>query len=249
MEDLSPRLDRFFQKLRSREALIAADVDAIRALPFKLRTLTPSQYMVREGQLPQRFGIICDGFAYRQKLTIEGDRQIAMILVPGDMLDLPNLFLRESDHDIQALTALTMAEVPLEAVRELVLARPMIARALWTDSLVEGSITREWLLNVGRRNARTRIAHLLCEFQLRLESIGQGEAEGYELPMTQEQLGDALGLTPVHVNRMLQSLEREGLIHRRQRRIKVQDWPKLRLAGQFNQRYLHLTNVKPSANF
>lgn len=225
-----------------RAPVLADDEAAVRSLPFKLRTVAASQYIVREGQVPKRCGLICEGFAYRQKLTVDGNRQIAMVLVPGDLIDLQNLFLTESDHDIQALTAVTLAELPIEALTQIVRDHPGISRALWTDSLVESSIAREWLLNVGRRNARTRIAHLLCEFQTRLSAIGEGEQDGYELPMTQEQLGDALGLTPVHVNRMLQGLERDGLINRHQRRVKVEDWNRLKAAGQFNPRYLHLDN-------
>ena len=235
-------LDRSIYKLRSRATLDDGDAVALRALPFKMRTLAASQYFIREGQRPQRSGIICDGYAYRQKLTVEGDRQIVMVLMPGDFVDLQNLFLSESDHDIQALTNLTVAEVPIEAVAELIGRRPAVARALWTDSLVEASIAREWQLNTGRRNARTRIAHLLCEFQQRLRLIGVGEDGSYELPMTQEQLGDALGLTPVHVNRMLQRLERDGLISRHKRRVMVEDWARLGSAGQFNPRYLPMND-------
>ena len=234
--------DRMLHKLRRCGALDSADEAAVRALPFKMRQIAASQYIVREGQLPKRCGVICEGYAYRQKLTVDGDRQIVMVLVPGDLLDLQNLFLTESDHDIQALTVTSIAEVPIGAIADLVAARPGVGRALWADSLVEASITREWLLNVGRRNARTRIAHLLCEFRQRLQTIGEGEESGYELPMTQEQMGDALGLTPVHVNRMLQGLERDGLINRRQRRVTVEDWEALKLAAQFNPRYLHLHN-------
>jgi CRP-like cAMP-binding protein len=238
-------MERLFRKLSCRTALCDADRRALASLATKERTFAASQYLLREGALPTRCGIICEGFAYRQKLTIEGDRQIVMVLVPGDVLDVQNLYLQKSDHDIQALTALTVAEASIEGVRRIVEEHPALARALWTDALVECSIAREWLLNVGRRNARTRLAHLLCEFQLRLELIGEGEDDGYELPMTQEQLGDALGLTPVHVSRMLQSLERDGLITRRQRRLSVVDWAELRIAAQFNPRYLHLTDRLP----
>ena len=243
MDTVKDCFDRFVLKLRRFAPVTDADEAALRALPLKMRELSATQYLVREGQLPTRCGIIAHGFAYRQKLTIEGDRQITMVLVPGDLLDLQNLFLRESDHDIQALTPLTFAEIPIEAIREAIDLRPALTQALWTDSLVEAAVTREWLLNVGRRNAKTRLAHLLCEFQLRLESVGEGEESSYELPMTQEQLGDALGLTPVHVNRMLQALERDSLISRRHRRIRVIDWPRLRIAGQFNARYLHQHNM------
>jgi CRP-like cAMP-binding protein len=106
--------------------------------------------------------------------------------------------------------------------------------------LVDASIFREWILNVGRRDARTRLAHVLCEFSIRLEAQGLADENGYELPMTQEQLADVLGLTPVHVNRTIMALEAEGFIARDKRRLRFPDWRKMRDVADFNQRYLHL---------
>jgi CRP-like cAMP-binding protein len=127
---------------------------------------------------------------------------------------------------------------------QLIEACPAAGQALWVDALVESSIHREWLLNVGRRNARSRLAHLLCEFSVRLKQSTPGDAMAYELPMTQEQLGDALGLTPVHVNRVLKSLETDGLIARKKRQVSVIDWAGLRDAAEFNERYLHLGQTR-----
>jgi CRP-like cAMP-binding protein len=106
--------------------------------------------------------------------------------------------------------------------------------------LVDASIFREWTLNVGRRDARTRTAHLLCEFAMRLEVAGLGEQFDYELPMTQDQLADALGLTPVHVNRTLKALEAEGLIERTRRSVRIVNWKALANVGDFDPNYLHL---------
>jgi CRP-like cAMP-binding protein len=112
---------------------------------------------------------------------------------------------------------------------------------------VDGSIFREWIMNVGRRDARTRISHLLCEFSLRLKVAGLGEQDNYQLPMTQEQLGDATGLTSVHVNRVLMALEAEGLIERAtSRSIAIGDWKKLAAAGDFNSTYLHMPESEPA---
>ena len=211
----------------------------VAALPFKLRTIDATTYMLREGQHPTRCAFMVEGLAYRQKLTSNGEREIVSIIMPGDFADLQNLFLDESDHDIQALTRLTFADIPVPALRALIAACPNAARALWMDALVEGSIHREWLLNIGRRNAKGRLAHLICEFSVRFGITGCDE-HAYELPMTQEQLGDALGLTPVHVNRVLKALETDGLIARKKRRLTVVDWSALRDAAEFNPRYLHL---------
>ncbi|MES3153840.1 Crp/Fnr family transcriptional regulator [Sphingomonas faeni] len=217
----------------------AADRALVAALPFKVRTIEPSTYMLREGQHPTRCAFIIEGLAYRQKLTPDGEREIVSIIMPGEFADLQNLFLEESDHDIQALTRLTLADIPISALRELVTSCRAAGEALWIDALIESSIHREWLLNIGRRNARSRLAHLLCEFSVRFRTSA-GADMAYELPMTQEQLGDALGLTPVHVNRVLKSLETDGLIARKKRQVSVIDWPRLRDAAEFNERYLHL---------
>jgi CRP-like cAMP-binding protein len=113
--------------------------------------------------------------------------------------------------------------------------------AMWYDTLVDGSVFREWIANVGRRDARTRIAHLLCEFSLRLKVAGLGEATDYELPMTQEQIADCVGLTPIHVNRTLKALEVEQLIARKtSRTVTIGDWNKLANVGDFDSTYLHL---------
>ena len=125
-------------------------------------------------------------------------------------------------------------------LRELVDARPAIRQAVIASVLIEASIFREWVLNVGRRDARTRLAHLLCEFAIRMEAQGLIDGGGFELPITQEQLADAVGLTPVHVNRTLKSLEADGLITRNKRNIVFPSWERMRDVGDFNPRYLHL---------
>jgi CRP-like cAMP-binding protein len=119
-------------------------------------------------------------------------------------------------------------------------------RAMWIDALVDGAIFREWIMNVGRRDARTRLAHLFCEFSLRLKLVGLGQHNGYELPMTQEQLGDATGLTSVHVNRTIKTMERDSLITRSSARsIHIGDWRKLAEVGEFDPTYLHMREGDP----
>jgi CRP-like cAMP-binding protein len=132
--------------------------------------------------------------------------------------------------------------IPVEAMRETAFARPSVGMAMWYETLVEASIFREWILNIGRRNARTRIAHLLCEFALRLEIAELGKMTGYTLPITQDQLADAVALTSVHVNRTLMRLEADGLIKRSKREITINDWTQLAKAGDFQPRYLHLAS-------
>lgn len=233
-------LTRLVARLGLRSPLSADDIAAVRQLRCRLRSAPIGDTLVREGEPPSRCAFILSGYAYRQKLTRSGDREIVAVLLPGDLIDLQNVFFAASDHDVVALTGLSLAELDLAELRALALARPGIARALWIDGQVEASIAREWLLNLGRRDARTRLAHLLCEFHARLRFGGAEASAPYELPMTQEQFGDTLGLTPVHINRMFQQLERDGLITRERRMMRVLDWEALKGAGQFNERYLHM---------
>ena len=209
-------------------------------MPFTLKTLEPQSYTVLEGDAPTQCGVLVSGSAYRQKLTGDGTRQIVAIHIPGEALDFQSLFLDVADHNVQTLTRAEVAFIPRRELQDLARSRAAIGHAILVTILVEASIFREWVLNVGRHDSRTRTAHLLCEFAIRLDAQGLAEDYGYHLPMTQEQLADALGLTPVHVNRTLKGLQAEGLISREGRQVSFPDWRRLREAADFNQRYLHL---------
>ena len=212
----------------------------ILALPYRLRVLDAGSYLVREGDRPGYCTMLVSGYAFRQKFTGEGSRQILALCIPGDAVDLQNMFLDVSDHSVQLFTKCMVADVPRDTMQDLVLKQPAIGSAIIQLTLVDASILREWVVNIGRRDARRRIAHILCEFAVRLESRGLTVDHGYELPMTQEQLADATGLTSVHVNRVLKSLETEGLITRKRRHIHFDDWRALQDVGDFSRRYLHI---------
>jgi CRP-like cAMP-binding protein len=228
------------RKLAMHEELSSVDRAAILALPYTLRKLAGGQYLVWDGDKPQNTCLLLSGYAYRHKLAGNGGRQILSIHMKGDIVDLQNSLLGTADHNVQMLASGEVALIPVEDMRELAFAHPSVGMAMWYETLVEGSIFREWVLNIGRRDARTRIAHLLCEFALRLEVAELGQQNGYELPITQEQLADAVALTSVHVNRMLMQLEKDGLIMRTKRMIAITDWPELVKVADFQPRYLHL---------
>jgi len=176
----------------------------------------------------------------RHKVAGNGSRQILSIHMKGDLIDLQNSLLGVADHNVQMLTSGQIALIPVQAIRDIAFRVPAVGMAMWYETLVEGSIFREWILNVGRRDAFTAIAHLLCEFALRLEVAALGKAVNYELPLTQEQLADAVALTPVHVNRTLMRLEQEGHIRRDKRTIQIDDWQHLAKVADFEPRYLHI---------
>ena len=235
-------LQNLVQQLELYAGLPVEDLQAVFDLPHLVRRLDLGSFLIREGDQPQTACVLVSGYAVRQKGTGDGSRQILAMCIPGDAIDLQNLFLDVSDHAVQMLTQSKVADVPRVALQDLVLQRPAIAAAILRLTLVEASIMREWLANVGRRDARQRVAHILCELAVRLESRGLATGRGFELPMTQEQLADATGLTSVHVNRVLKGLEAEGLISRKRRHIRFGNRRALEEAGDFNRRYLHISD-------
>jgi CRP-like cAMP-binding protein len=232
------------RKLRLWTQLGPDEEQALLALPHTLSHAEAGKYIVREGDEVRHSCLLVSGFAYRQKVTRNGARSISAIHMQGDLVDLQNSLLGYADHSVQALTRAEIASIPREAIVALAFQFPRIGMAMWYDTLVDASIFREWILNIARRESIERIAHLLCEFGVRLEALGLGERLSYELPMTQEQLADATGLTPVHVNRTLKELEARGLITRTVRYVAVADWSNLERAGDFSDAYLHLPNGK-----
>ena len=232
------------RKLQLWKRLGEEECAALLALPHEVEELAPSAYVVREGQQTKHSCLLISGFAFRQKVARSGARSINAVHMQGDIVDLQNSLLGRADHSVQALTRARIARIPREAIVALAFQFPNPGMAMWYDTLVDASIFREWILNIARRDAQTRIAHLLCEFGVRLESLGLSDRSSYEFPMTQEQLADATGLTPVHVNRSLRELEERGLITRTARYLCVADWSLLKQAGEFDVAYLHLEGAQ-----
>ena len=215
------------------------DRAAIEALPFNRQHFGKEAYIVREGQAVAECALLLSGFAFRQKLLRSGSRQIISFHVAGEFVDLQNSLLKVADHNVQSLSRTEVARIPIPAVIALSDERPAVRRAMWSDTLVDASIFREWVVNVGRRDSRTRIAHLLCELALRLTHAGLHNGNTFDLPVTQEQLADATGQTAVHTNRTLQSLRRDRLIQLDAGSLRILDWAGLRAAGDFDELYLH----------
>ena len=208
-------------------------------LPFTSKAFGKETYIVREGQEVSDCSLILNGFAFRQKLLRNGSRQIISIHIPTEFVDLQNGLLGVADHSVQGLGQCELAIIPRRAIMDLQEQRPGIRMAMWIDTLLDASIFREWVVNVGRRDSRARIAHLLCELALRLEKIGLGQDRTFEFPLTQEQLADATGLTPVHTNRTLQTLRKNGLIQLTARSLTILDWAALKEVADFDELYLH----------
>lgn len=235
----SSMLSPIVEKLAKHTKITPSEAEAISGLPYRLEKAEPGTYLVREGDKANSCIAVISGFTYRSKVTGSGARQILSINLRGDLVDLQNSMLEQADHSVQALTYSEVAYITHRSILALAQLNPGIAQALWRDTLVDGSVFREWLLNVGQRNARQRVAHLICELALRQEQAGLCKGPDYEWPITQEQIGDATGLTAVHVNRTIQQMRTEKLIAIVGRSLTIIDWPTLRQAGDFKTGYLH----------
>lgn len=238
---------RLIRKLEAIVDLSDIERKALLGLPMTIKGLGPDEDFVRDGDRPSDCCLIVEGFACRYKILADGRRQIMSFHIPGDIPDLQSLHLKVMDHSISTLVPSTVGFIPHEALREFTHRHPRIGDALWRDTLIDAAVFREWIIGIGRRSAYTRIAHLFCELLVRLRSVGIAEAHTIDLPITQAELGDALGLSTVHVNRVLQELRGDGLITLRGRYLSVQDWPGLKAAGEFDPTYLHLSGTATAA--
>ena len=238
--DLAPEHDVLVRKLRSIGPLTTDERQALRSLPLTLEALGPDHDIVREGDRPSACCLVVKGFVCRYKLTEDGRRQIFSFHTPGDIPDLQSLHLRVMDHSIKTLTPSKVALIPHESMRDLMRRFPHVADVLWRDTLVDAAIFREWMLGIGRRSALARIAHLFCEIFVRLRAVGLAEGDECKFPITQQEIGDALGLSTVHVNRSLQELRADGLLQLRRGVLRILDWERFKEAGEFDAGYLHL---------
>jgi CRP-like cAMP-binding protein len=232
-------IEGMIRKLGGLVSFTDADREALARLPYRTQIVGPGTHLVREGNNTTECCLLVSGYACRNKLTSDGGRQIVSFHIPGDLLDLQHLLLPRADHNVQTITSATVAWIPSAELHKLGQMHPAIGEALWRDTLIDASIFREWVLNVGRRDAKTRIAHMLCEFVARHEAAGLGSPDSFEVPMTQEQIGDATGLTAVHVNRMFRALEEDGVITRKGKSITICDWARMRKVADFHPGYLH----------
>ena len=233
------------RKLESYGPLPEDDKELIRSLTRTVKHCEAHTDIIREGEKPSDVILILDGFAYRYKALANGDRQIVAYLLPGDFCDLHVFLLGEMDHSIAALTDAQTAKLSRQSILDL-LDRPAISRAMLMATLVDEATLREWLINIGQRSAEHRVAHFLCEWHRRLKAIGLTSHEGCELPLTQAEIGETMGLSTVHVNRTMQALRDKQLILIGRKRMVIPDMERLCRHCGFRPNYLHLEGM-PSA--
>lgn len=205
-------------------------------------TVRQRRDLIREGDRPRGVNLILDGWAFRYKTLEDGRRQIISFYLPGDLCDLHGYILKEMDHSVGALTQVRYVEVARERIEALTAIGPRLQQALWWDTLVTAAVQREWTVNLGQRDAIERLSHLFCELFFRLRAVGLTDGRRCEIPLTQTDLAEATGMTPVHVNRMVQELRARGLIRWKGREFEALDLDGLCDVAMFNATYLHLDN-------
>lgn len=210
------------------------------ALTSRPRAVRMHEDIARDGETPQDVRLIVEGFACRYKLMPSGRRSIMAYLLPGDFCDLYAATLKRMDHGVLSLTECMVVDIPHTVIDEIMENRPNLARALWWATLADQAIMREWLVNVGQRPAEQKLAHLLCELRVRLSAVGMVRENTFKLPLTQEELGHTLGISTVHVNRVLQHLRGSGLVRLLEKTVMIPDVAKLEEYAEFDSEYLNL---------
>ena len=221
------------ERLGARAQLSADDQRALLALPYQERLVGPGGYVVEEGELIRGWHVQLSGVTHRHRISADGLRRIVGMHGPGDFLNLPITPPATSEDFVQALTRVRVAIVQTEAILALSQERLSILRAICGEIAADISIYRAWISNVGRREARARIAYLLCELVMRSHPGGGADGCSITLPMSQVDIADATGITTVHVNRTLRAMQMQGLIRRHRRNIHIPDWRALTRIAEF----------------
>ena len=230
----------FIRKLEYGAELSDTDRRVLEDAASDVREIGARTDVIGQGERPDNVHVLIDGWACRYKLLPDGDRQIMAYLIPGDFCDLHVAILGEMDHGIATVSNCKIAYIPDQIVSELTSRGGTINRALWWATLVDEATLREWLANMGRRPADQQLAHLFCELLVRLQSVGFADENSFDFPVNQAELADTLGISQVHVNRMLQQLRGDGLIVLENRRLTIPDVERLNAFAGFDPGYLHL---------
>jgi CRP-like cAMP-binding protein len=238
-DDLVPLL----RKLESIGDPTDAEQRALAGLRATIKTLDAEEDIVCEGDRPTIVCLILEGFACRYAMVPSGRRQILSFHIPGDIPDLQGLFIKVMDHNLATLTPARVALIPHDAMRNLIDRNSRIAHLLWRDSLVDAAIFRKWIVGMGRRTAYARFAHVICEFATRMHAVGLMEKNVCAMPFRQADIADALGLSNVHVSRVLGRLRRQGLFTWQDGVLTIRNWRKLQKAAEFDPSYLQLDHI------
>lgn len=231
--------NRFIDKLSRFSALDRGDFARLTEATSKPETYVPRQDMIREGDRPGHVFVVLEGWACRYKILPNGSRQILAFLMPGDCCDLHIGLLDQMDHSIQAVTRCSVATITRVDMDGLMSKSPRIAKALYIAQLVDEGTMRAWITSMGRRTSIERVAHLMCELYLRARNIGLVAQPELALPLSQALLADSLGMTAVHLNRVLKELRQSGAMSLQRGSLLIADAEKLVQIAGFDENYLH----------
>lgn len=233
-------IDRHLMKLRARDEVTEQEEQAIRAAVSETRQYPADHVFIRSGQEQNVSTLVLSGVMCRYKDLRDGRRQIMELHIAGDFADLHSFTLKRLDHNVMTLTPCEVAIVPHERLQEITEQHPHLTRIYWFSTNLDAAIHREWVVSLGIRSALARLAGLFCELHIRLGLVGLTDGDSYELPLTQPELAECVGITAVHVNRTLKDLRERGLVEFRGKRVNILDLPGLRAAAEFDTGYLHL---------
>lgn len=226
--------------LERRDELSAVERETIRAMVRSVRCFPAGSDIVESGSLPKWSCLMLSGLSARYNMVGDGKRQISAVHIAGDFVDLHGLLIRPMDHSVVALTDCDIAIVPREVLQEITGTQPHLTRMLWLLTVVDAAIFRQGFVAAARLPAEGQIARFFCEMQTRMAAVGLAEGLSFDLPITQADLGDALGLSQVHVNKSLQKMRRDGLLSWRGSRATLLDWARLSKVAEFDPTYLNL---------
>jgi len=236
-----PFVEPLITKLKSIGTLSEQDRALVDSLPIVSRRLAPQEYLLHQGDHPTNSAVVLEGVMARFQELTDGDRQVVSFHLRGDIPDLHTLFIKRMDHSLVGITECLVGLLPHADLRRVVAASPSLMALLWRATLIDAAVFRQWITNNGRRGALAGTAHLLCELIVRARAIGDLAADGaWRMPFTQQQLGDALGLSLVHTNRTLKMLREADAAVIERGHLRVLDWTKLQKIAGFDPTYLHL---------
>jgi CRP-like cAMP-binding protein len=239
LEELAMKTLPLTCKLEHFIALSDVEKQAIEDATSEVKDFAPKQDIISQGDSPEDVHLLLEGWAGRYKILAEGERQIMAYLIPGDLCDVHVTLLDRMDHSIAALSACKVLCIPRQRMTDLMRQHENISKALWWSTLVDEAVLREWLVNIGRRRADMRLGHLICEMLLRAKAVGLTHDDNFEMPLSQEELADTMGMTPQHMNKCFQILRGEGLITSKGKYIFIDDLEKLMSFSGFDPLYLH----------
>src|SRR3954453_19686897 len=234
---------RLLCRLERYGALDSEDRQRISELPLNVTNLAANQAITHQGDRPSGCVLVLGGYLYTHKIASGARRQITSFVIPGDLADLQALYLHSVDYNLSTLGPAAVAFLPHDALRDTLARSPRLAWAFWRETFIESSIFREWITNLGRRDALARVAHVVCELTARLQAVALARNLCFSIPLTQAELADACGISSVHANRVVQELRRLGLVEWDSKQVRIRDWKGLARIGDFSAEYLQLPNA------